>query len=574
MSRDKIFPRNLTARALQGVREVAGNPVTTRLESGVANCFPGIEFDVRVLETRFFPGLLFRFVVTPLNPDPDAKRDQQGVRLLYIDYLQDPMLPETSQEDWVQDLLKQYGATGDFAKAVSKGRWYLDWVEHGGKRLSMTDPATKEYYEYEICWRILRGLEPDAMLRIGLVQRDAPDPKPLQELVGRRRRYVNSAGLYDLAYRPGELTEAMCSPWTHDFRDCACHYWASNHPDVVIRDLPQPRGDAGAATVYADWLSVVGQQATLPAFGTIAQNRQFQIDHYEINQKWETLPFVLEGREIEREYRPRGVGAEQPYNSAEDMILDLEKNLAGMEFTLALQYLYALFSLRDPSTVDKQAWPNLADDLAAIREFVLLVAVGEMNHLRWVNQMLWLLYKAGFGTPGSSYSPIVEPTRTIPTLMENRALKPLDPDTLDLFIEIERPSGKITRAYGRCVATLRQPRYPSEILEIASRIDGEGLDHYERFLNVKRMLEGYGADPYPYLRDIKLGRRDQPECQTAIGIFERIRQNIREAYGFEANGQVDMAQARIEQARTLMRELRAAAEALAEQGIGVPFWDD
>jgi len=26
---------------------------------------------------------------------------------------------------------------------------------------------------------------------------------------------------------PGEFTESMCNPWTHDFRDCACHYWAA-----------------------------------------------------------------------------------------------------------------------------------------------------------------------------------------------------------------------------------------------------------------------------------------------------------------------------------------------------------
>ena len=55
MSRDKIFPRNLTARAALAARKVLGNPVTTMLESGVGNCFPGLEFDVRVLDNRFFP---------------------------------------------------------------------------------------------------------------------------------------------------------------------------------------------------------------------------------------------------------------------------------------------------------------------------------------------------------------------------------------------------------------------------------------------------------------------------------------------------------------------------------------
>ena len=45
----RIFPRNLTAHA---ATQIVGNPVTTRLESGVGNCFPGLEFDHRNLDRR------------------------------------------------------------------------------------------------------------------------------------------------------------------------------------------------------------------------------------------------------------------------------------------------------------------------------------------------------------------------------------------------------------------------------------------------------------------------------------------------------------------------------------------
>src|ERR1035438_10367252 len=55
---EKIFPLNLTAKA---ATVVTGNPVTTRLEGGVSNCFPGLEFDHRNLDRRFFPGLVFSF---------------------------------------------------------------------------------------------------------------------------------------------------------------------------------------------------------------------------------------------------------------------------------------------------------------------------------------------------------------------------------------------------------------------------------------------------------------------------------------------------------------------------------
>ena len=60
----RIFPRNLTARAAV---QIVGNPVTTRLESGVGNCFPGLEFDHRNLDRRFFPGLIINFGVLPLT---------------------------------------------------------------------------------------------------------------------------------------------------------------------------------------------------------------------------------------------------------------------------------------------------------------------------------------------------------------------------------------------------------------------------------------------------------------------------------------------------------------------------
>src|SRR5262245_31369790 len=110
---NKIFARNLTARAAQAARYVVGNPTSARLESGVANCFPGLELDLRNLDCRFFPGLLFQFVIAPRQPVPEALPNQEGCRLLYVDYLEDPMLPATSEHGWVQALLSAYkGATG------------------------------------------------------------------------------------------------------------------------------------------------------------------------------------------------------------------------------------------------------------------------------------------------------------------------------------------------------------------------------------------------------------------------------------------------------------------------------
>src|ERR1700693_1616709 len=61
-SAPKLLPRNISALRRGGdpasaTRTTVGNPVSTRLESGIGNFFPGLECDMRNLERRFFPFL-------------------------------------------------------------------------------------------------------------------------------------------------------------------------------------------------------------------------------------------------------------------------------------------------------------------------------------------------------------------------------------------------------------------------------------------------------------------------------------------------------------------------------------
>jgi hypothetical protein len=41
--------------------------------------------------------------------------------------------------------------------------------------------------------------------------------------------------------KPGELTQGLCSPWQHDYRECACYYWPATRPDYVNVE-PGPDG--------------------------------------------------------------------------------------------------------------------------------------------------------------------------------------------------------------------------------------------------------------------------------------------------------------------------------------------
>ena len=99
---------------------------------------------------------------------------------------------------------------------------------------------------------------------------------------------------------------------------------------------------------------------------------------------------------------------------------------------LALEYLYAYYSIKTPeeAAASLAAWPHLRDDVTFIRHFVLLVAVGEMLHLRWANQLLWELADARLIPPGK-YGPQLGVAETIPVSAAGgsagrpRALRPL-----------------------------------------------------------------------------------------------------------------------------------------------------
>src|SRR5580658_8320945 len=151
---DKIFPRNLTARATY---QAPGNPVVTRLEDAVGNCYPGLEIDVRNFDRRFFPGLVFEFVARNDNTASYKEPNRYGAWLNFVDYLLDPDLQ--AETPAAKKLL--YAIMMKAGDLNGAGDWYLEWVEQGGKRISMRDnnPDGAQYpLDGLYVWRLLRGL--------------------------------------------------------------------------------------------------------------------------------------------------------------------------------------------------------------------------------------------------------------------------------------------------------------------------------------------------------------------------------------------------------------------------------
>ncbi len=590
MTTDKkgLRPRNLTARSSYAV---AGNPATAYPEDAVANCYPGLELDIRNFDRRFFPGLVFEFVA---RDDVDAAYSlphRYGARLSYVETDQDPELQLPEAAKLLADL------TGDAGSRLGDGVWYLEWLEQDGRRISMRwrrDGALMPMDGLWV-WRLVRGLEPlPKPLRIGLRQRPESEPgaaeaakrgKPDEVVLeGFRRTFQDpTSGVISTVYQPGELLQSLCSPWQHDFRDCACHYWASNHPDVVLGEVlpgePTLPGGLPAepepAQVLLDWLRADRRRAVAAsALDTIGKNRPFQLDAFQINHAWHELAVVLNDTESDGLYVPDALASANPFASPAELAKELRERLAPLEMTLAIEYLYARFSIIDPKQAPKGRWPGLADDVVFVRDYLMLVSVSEMTHMRWANQLLWELYEHGL-VP--SYEPVLEPALKVPTSpgeTRDRSLRRLEPLVLDDFIAVERPSNFIDGAYARVIVTLRQKEYPPHMVQLAERIASDGMQHESRFRYIKHVLNAYkaAAPDFPYLRPLTPAAPDDPAVEDALRLYEIIRKGLDAAYREAARGDFAQSGEGVVDARTAMNQLRDLGEELAAKGIGIPFW--
>jgi len=580
----KIFPRNLTARA---ATQVVGNPINTRLESGVGNCFPGLEFDHRNLDRRFFPGLVFEFTET-------------GVLFLETD-LNDPELQSNSE------LRKRLA--GELGGRLGEESWFLEEITQNQTTIVMPSRVSDVTMT---TWRLVRSLEPGP-ITIVLKQRrknsSSTVTNDVVKLEGKRRSFVGpESGVISVAYSPGELTQSLCSPWMHDFRDCACYYWASNHPDIVLAEAPPgestlPSG-APANPILAmtpiDWLR--SDRASLaPAKSTQEKNRPAQMDHYDINLRWQELAMVLEGREVSSIYHPREIDKMNPYESA-DQLAEKLMELATLEHVVALEYLYALYSLKTP----EEGGEGTKNDLTFVRHEILFIAVSEMRHLRWVNQLLWSLEhdgmlskKVGPSLGVAEKVPVADDKSRPPQLaqgpsagkMRPRQLRPLEPDVLQDFISVERPSGFLDGQYARVLATLRQKKYRETLEQIAARIIGDGMEHYSRFREVQVVLQKYeqwlrdgrlvsasvaaGSKPgtttktyRKILRKVTPAADGDAAVAKALAMYGSIVEELNQAYD---RGNMEDG-SHIAFARQIMFELNHEAEKLAARGIGIPFF--
>jgi hypothetical protein len=551
----KLLPRNAAALrrgqdAASAIRIVAGNPVAARLESGVGNCFPGLECDLRNLERRFFPFLeietdFSRLLVASVNLD--------GVEAARADGTIDD--PTAANYQSIATGIDQ-GATwtvarmeGDFGPLG-----HLDFALN-----TLTPVSTGPTRLPSDAWTAVRLLTESSPVTVTLTR----DPGPGRlTLTGPRARYLDDTGALARMFEPGELTQSLCSPWTHDFRDCACFYWASNHPDIALPPLPtpSPAADDQRWNLATSW-EREDRSIQSPPVAT-ANGGAPELEHHAINRDWQRLNFVLERRERLIPYNASAFVA-LPLASEAELIRNL-RYAAGVELAVMQEYLTAAWSLKPPAN---QPQPLIGDLRAAFAE-LLRIAIGEMRHLRAVNDVLSAFAPAGTFQPALGVAARI-PDRT-PGTFRPTALRPATPDVIDDFIAIEAPSLSVDGLYSRILATMEGGIGTDEQEQTIRTVMAEGEDHWQTFLFIREWLGRH--QPTDYLRAVNLQPppAGNPAHQTLQQRYLALLEKLHEGYrlGIPA-GAPDINAARTEMLAP--DGIRGAMDAVAAQNFLAVF---
>ncbi|WP_373413908.1 ferritin-like domain-containing protein [Ensifer aridi] len=521
LQKQKIFPRNQTAHSDAIVR---GNPVTTRPDDAVENTFPGLEFDHRNFEKKFFPGLTF-----------ELHHTARGMASAWLRFV-DPALGYPIDEADRAAGLTLWHVVGNFPEIGGSGRVVRSQMTLFGR----SGPQV---------WQILRELEAGAVAIVLGPRRSIGEavPTTIDEqvqsalgggknasipfgtshvvvLFGQRVDYLPKGIINPELFEPGDLTRSLCAPWQYDFTDCGCWYWASNKPDMVAvsdggpqifnfqrlrtgADAPEPPTHPPVVS-NTEWEEGrTKDSAGIPLSAVERVPRQ--MNHAELINGWEILPVVINDTETTKYvHAPSEDFPDDQLLPDKAAIVQRLEYLAGIEHALMVEYLYAHYSINAP-----RARPDLGDTTALRRyeaaNTILSVAIDEMRHFRWVNEILVLL-----GSP-----PVVaRAEKTVDLDNDSRFLEhtfgllPATQERVDWFIDVEKPSrdvdpdlkpDTIDGMYTRLLFSIERSaditgEVKARVLHLIKLIIDEGYDHYHRFLRARQLLPQ--APDVSYLR--------------------------------------------------------------------------
>jgi hypothetical protein len=193
------------------------------------------------------------------------------------------------------------------------------------------------------------------------------------------------------------------------------------------------------------------------------------------------------------------------------------------------------------------------------------IAIGEMRHLRAVNDVLRALAPAGAFEPALQVASVVpgpDPARPRPVIARRCTQQAIQD-----FIDIERPSTSVDGVYSAILATLERDG-PHELEQTIRTVMAEGEDHFATFLAIQEWLNRHAEGDY--LRSTTdnpppPNDPDHRELQTRY--FELLQGLYRGYKRGGAMGAPDVNSARME----MVGPIDAVAHAIAERGFVVVF---
>src|SRR5215471_12206659 len=227
----KLTPRNLSAQLLY---EAAGNPLSSRPVTAVANCCPGLEVDFRAVWRRMFKGIVLR-EYDNLVVDVDSDVHDRSILRLVGQRLLRVRLTESHSDTDNHFLMMTpiYGPApsnpnGEIQLTTQANPYGLaprEWSNALAHILS-THQGREVFCDFT---KDLSDEESEMQQTI------VEDPKNYVTVRFQVRRFFedNTAVISQALADAGELTQGLCSPWQNDYRECSCYYWASARPDFV-----------------------------------------------------------------------------------------------------------------------------------------------------------------------------------------------------------------------------------------------------------------------------------------------------------------------------------------------------
>ena len=223
-ARPALSPRNRTAQLNYAA---AGNPPSTRPETAIANCTPGLEVDFRAVWRRLFVGIVLREYDNLVVDAEPAFEHLKGQRLLRVNgqrVMAQKLGPSPADPTTPVVLVSEEDPSGvaplEWSNALA--RVLRDF---SGESVEC-DFTSQEEFGGQVWW------DDD----------DAQGPPHQKATLDVRRFFEDDTAVIARALaEPGELTQGLCSPWQNDYRECSCYYWASARPDYVNVE-PAPDG--------------------------------------------------------------------------------------------------------------------------------------------------------------------------------------------------------------------------------------------------------------------------------------------------------------------------------------------